>query len=154
MPARPLAAILIFAASQFASAASGPCLFQPEDLKAILGAEPDPGKAYKDPMGNESLCTYGMGGKLGGGFTVRVNPRQVEKKDFDSVAKLAQTMSGKPPEMIAGVGDSAFYVSGRAAVLVGSRMIEFTGMNAATRKDPLTNEEIVKFLKLAVERAK
>jgi hypothetical protein len=154
MIVRPDFAAFLLTAGQAAFAATGPCLFQPADLKAILGAEPDAGKAYKDPMGNESLCTYGMGGKLGGGFTVRVNPRQVERKDFDSVAKLAQSMTGKPPELLSGVGDSAFYVQGRAAVLVGNKMIEFTGINSPSRKEPPSNEEIVSLLKLAVERSK
>jgi hypothetical protein len=141
--------MLLAAGAAFAESDSA-CLFSPAELAPTLGHTPEAGVDSRDRLGM-AWCRYGMKDTPARHFTVRVDTKCDEPR-FIQHAKTRQSTSGKANKPLSGIGDGAYFSpAGTAAVRVGGKCAELSGLSSGARK-AVTEGDAGKLLTLAASR--
>jgi hypothetical protein len=127
-----------------------PCLLTPAELAPVLGHEPQPGRAERDPLGTP-MCIYETKGEIGKRFLLLVHPGGWDKKRYANRLSLAEGSGIRVAHKFSGIGDAAFFVDSVGGALQGTRYIELSGFKQAGRR-PVQPEEAGTLLKLALAR--
>jgi hypothetical protein len=127
-----------------------PCLLTPAELAPVLGHEPQPGRAERDPLGTP-MCIYETRGEIGKRFLLLVHPSGWDKKRYANRLSLAEGSGIRTAHKFAGIGEAAFYVDGVGGALQGPRYVELSGFKQAARR-PVQAEEAGALLSLALSR--
>jgi hypothetical protein len=148
---RTLLALLSVLWAGVAVAQAGPvCLFAPAELSPYLGHTPKAGVVSTSRQGLAG-CQYGMEDAKEAFFWVRIDEK-CSRQAFDRQAKARQSVSGKTNRFFSGVGDGAYFSpGGSAAVRVGARCVELSGLKAGAKR-VITEAEVQKLLTLAASR--
>src|SRR5262245_23511997 len=127
-----------------------PCLLTPAELAPVLGHEPQPGRAERDPFGTP-MCIYETKGELGKRFLLLVYPAGWDAKRYANRLSLAEGSGMRVAQKFDGIGSAAFFVDGVGGALAGARYVELSGFKQAGRR-PVQPDDAATLLKLALSR--